>query len=132
MKFKALRKKFEPKEFVIIKQINGLNFLFTSDLPNPMPITATIDNLKLYYEKYSPLPIDINLDDFEIIEFDLIETNVICADIRNKLSSPKNLVSLLRTFFDETNCVKHIKLKKYIIIEMENTEKIIKYLSDLL
>ena len=45
MKFKALRNK-ETKEFVEIQEFNGINVVFTSELPNPQPMTATIDLMK--------------------------------------------------------------------------------------
>lgn len=74
MKFKALRNK-KTKEFVEIQQFNGMNVVFTSELPNPQPMTATMDGLKEYFDKYSPIP-DIDINDFELVTFDLIEESV--------------------------------------------------------
>lgn len=73
MKFKALRTKKEPKEFIAIEYINGQNIVFTHELPNPLSMTATMDSLKEYFEKYSPLPKDINLDDFELGVYEITE-----------------------------------------------------------
>jgi hypothetical protein len=75
MKFKALRTKKEPKEFILIDNIDGINVLFTQELPSPMPITVTMDNLKEYFENYNILPPEINLNDFELVTFEMIEVN---------------------------------------------------------
>lgn len=80
MRFKALRTKKEPKEFVTID-----DELYTHALPNPMPMTATMDGIKEYFEKYSPLPPEINLDDFELIEFELSEVPEDPCPVINKL-----------------------------------------------
>jgi len=73
MRFKALRAKRKPKEFVTIEYENGTNVLYTHALPNPMPMTATMKGLKKYFETQNPLPPEINLDDFELITFKLTE-----------------------------------------------------------
>src|ERR1035437_3902814 len=100
MKFKALRTKKEPKEFVTFQTFGDTTIMFTSNLPDPKPETATLEGLKEYYKKYSPLPDELSLDDIEMTEFDLIESDVIGADIRNKLSPPKNLVNMLEIYFE--------------------------------
>jgi hypothetical protein len=99
MKFKALRKKEEPKEFVEIQDFGGMNVVFTSELPNPQPMTATIDLMKQVYE--GKFPADFNFDDYELAEFEIYEADTVGADIRNKLSPPKNLVALLEVLFTE-------------------------------
>lgn len=76
MKFKALRTKREPKEFIFIEWMNGTPILFTSDLPTPMPLTATMEGLKNYHRDYAPLPNEINLDDFELVEFEMTEISI--------------------------------------------------------
>ncbi len=73
MRFKALRTKREPKEFVTIEYIDGTNILFTHSLPNPMPMTATMKGLKEYFKKYSPLPPEINFNDFELGVYEITE-----------------------------------------------------------
>ena len=100
MKFKALRNK-ETKEFVEIQEFNGMNVVFTSELPNPQPMTATVDMMKQIYDCHSKLEHDFNFDDYELVEFEAYETDTVGADIRNKLSPPKNLVALLEVFFTE-------------------------------
>jgi len=134
MKIKTLRTKREPKEFVVIDNFFGKNMVFTSLLPRLMHVTTTMDLLKIYYEEHSLLPEDINFnfDDYELVEYDLIEAGVVGADIRNKLSSPNNLVSMLKLYFEEIDKEKKDKLEQYIKKEIEQSEISIKYLSKLL
>ena len=132
MKFKALRTKKEPKEFVEIQNIGGINMIFTSDTPNLLSVTATMDLLKKYHEEHSPLPKEINLDDYELVEYDLIEAGVIGADIRNKLSPPYNLVDMLKLYFKESDKEKKDVLEIYIKKEMKQSKISIEYLSKLL
>lgn len=69
MKFKALRTNKEPKEFVHFDTYAGKPAVFTSSLPNPMPITATMNDLNTFFAP--DLPID--LDDVELVEFECTE-----------------------------------------------------------
>lgn len=135
MKFKALRTKKEPKEFVHIDTIATTMILYTGDLPKPQPLTATMEGMKDYYKNDIPLPNQITLDDLELVEFDLIESGVVGADIRNKLSSPLNLVLMLEVYFEPN--VAHAseerqKLYELIKKEMKQSAVCINYLSDLL
>jgi hypothetical protein len=139
MKFKALRKKAEPQEFVIIDTLSDVMILYTSDLPKPQPLTATMQNLKNYYAKYTPLPDQTTLDDLELVEFEMYEADTVGADIRNKLSPPKGLVSMLEIFFTEPfeprsdlDRMKQNDLIRLIKKEMEQTKISIKYIADLL
>jgi hypothetical protein len=131
MKFKALRRK-KTKEFVEIQQLSGLNIIFTSELPNPQPMTATIELMKTLYKDCLS---EFNFDDFELVEFEMYEADTVGADIRNKLSPPLNLIALLKIYF--TPNVAHAseeraKLYEYIKKEMDNAEKNIKYIANLL
>ncbi len=132
MKFKALRTKKEPKEFVTFQTFADTTIMFTSALPDCMPETATLEGLKEYYEKYEPLPDEINMNDIEMVEFEMIEANTIGADIRNKLSSPLNLVLLLETYFNESDKTKKKELEKIIKKEMKQSATCINYISNLL
>ena len=132
MKFKALRTKKEPKEFVTFQTFDDTTIMFTSALPDCMPETATLEGLNEYYKKYEPLPDEINMDDIEMIEFEMIEANTIGADIRNKLSSPLNLVLLLETYFNESDKTKKKELEKIIKKEMKQSATCINYISNLL
>jgi len=137
MKFKALRKKEEPKEFVEIQDFGGMNVVFTSELPNPQPMTATMDLMKQVYE--GKFPPDFNFDDYELVEFEMYEADTVGADIRNKLSPPKNLVAMLEVFFTEPfeprsdlQRMKQNDLIRFIKKEMIQTKESVKYLADLL
>ena len=139
MKIKTLRTKTEPKEFVIIDTVAGIMILYTCDLPKSQPLTATMENIKEYYRDSTPLPDQLTLDDLELVEFEMYEADTVGADIRNKLSPPKTLVSLLETFFTEPfeprsnlDRMKQNDLIRLIKKEMEQTKINIKYIADLL
>jgi hypothetical protein len=135
MKFKALRTKREPKEFVHIDTIATTMILYTGDLPKPQPLTATLEGMKEYYKNDIPLPDQLTLDDLELVEFEMYEADTIGADIRNKLSPCKTLVSLLEEYFS-VNVVhaseERSKLVEFIKNEMARTKINIKYIANLL
>ena len=140
MKFKALRTINEPKEFVEItfhesddNPNAGVWIVYTGALPNPQPETATIELMKEYYAHQAvPLPPEINLDNYELVEFDCIESGVVGADIRNKLTPLLNLIALNKLLLDEDNLEKIESLKALIKKEMETSKICIKYLVKLL
>jgi hypothetical protein len=132
MKFKALRTKREPKEFVHINTIATTMILYTGDLPKPQPLTATLEGMKDYYKNDIPLPDQMTLDDLEMIEFEMFEADTVGADIRNKLTSCKNLVSLLKIYFKEEDEEMKEKIKEFIQKEMKNSENNINYIANLL
>ena len=104
MKFKTLRTKREPKEFVYIDTIEGTMIMYTCDLPKTQPLTATLEDMKNYYKNNPSLPGELTMDDLEMVEFEMFETGTIGDDIRNKLYSFLHLVSLLELYFKENNC----------------------------
>ena len=131
MKVKALRDK-DTKEFITIMKLHsqGSNMVFTGDIPNVQPMTATMELMKeIYPLKESEFD---DFDNFELVEFDLIETGEVGADIRNKLSPPKNLVELLELYFTENNHEKRIRLAELIKKEMIQTKVSVEYLAKLL
>jgi len=140
MKFKALRTKREPKEFVEIcfhrndvDPNKGTWVVYTGELPNPQPVDADIELMKTYYSQQRvPFPLEINLDDYELVELDYIEPGVVGADIRNKLTPSLNLVALLDIYFKEKDESKKYHLKRFIKTEMKNSKKNIKYIANLL
>jgi len=135
MKAKTLRK-IDTKEFANILHFNhdgNTLDLFTTEIPSLMPMTATMDELKEIH--IGNIPSNFSFDDLELIELDIHESGVIGADIRNKLSPPKNLVALLDVFLRVK--VRYVskergKLVELMKTEMKNTKENIKYLSDLL
>ena len=132
MKFKALRTKREPKEFIYIDVIEKTMIIYTSELPKPQPLTATVELTKDYYKDYVPLPDQMSFDDMEMVEFEMFEADTVGADIRNKLTPSLNLVALLEHYFKEEDETKKYYLKRFILKEMKNSKRNIKYLSNLL
>jgi hypothetical protein len=140
MKFKALRTKREPKEFAQIDfhrsdvdPNEGVWVVYTGELPNPQPETVTMDLMKAYYsQQIVPLPEEINLDDYELIELETFEVNSVGADIRNKLTPSLNLIALVDIYFKEEDEGKKYHLKRLIKTEMKNSKKNIKYIANLL
>lgn len=134
MKFKALRTKKEPKEFVEIQRIGDLDIPFTGEMPRLLAESATMELLKEYYAKECPA---LSMDYYELIELEVFEANTVGADIRNKLSPSLNLISLLRIYFQETenkedDAKMREKLLPFIKKEMAKSEETIKYISNLL
>lgn len=130
---KALRHK-KTKEFIHIEELDDVLHTFTSEHPNLLADTATIEGLKDYYEGKSGWTY-IGWDDFELVEFELVEVDTIGADIRNKLTPPKNLVALLEVFFADSVAYAskgRAELVELIKKEMENTKKSVDYIAKLL
>ena len=130
MKVKALRDK-DTKEFIHFFQLGEKTEIGTSAIPNVQPMSATIEMMKSIYPRVKFSGIN-DINNFELVEFDLIEVGEVGADIRNKLSSPNNLVSLIELFLKEREHGKKVKLKKFIRKEIIQTKKSVKYLAGLL
>ena len=126
MKVKTLRFK-ETKEFIHIMEDGSVG---TSETPDVLPMTASLDALKKYYD-ISGQKLPENIDEMEVVEFDFIEAGEVGADIRNKLSSPNNLVALLEDYFELVDTRK-IDMKDFILKEMKQTKVSVEYLSNLL
>jgi len=129
MKVKALRDK-DTKEFIHIEKLGEKHMVFTGDIPLVQPMTATMELMKEIYP-LKDCEFD-NYNNFELVEFDLIETGVVGADIRNKLTPYNNLVALVRLYLDETDVDKQMRLKKFIWKELKQSKKSIKYIANLL
>ena len=128
MKVKTLRFK-DSKEFEHILEDGSVG---TSNIPDVLPDTASLELLKKYYE-ISGYKVELDYDNLEIVEYDFIEAGEVGADIRNKLSPPNNLVELLEDYFDEgTHKIDKEKVKVFILKEMEQTKISVEYLSNLL
>ena len=136
MKVKALRYKKEFnhfQEFVLIEEYGGEPQVFTSEVPKLYPESATLEGLIEYMESndyYEGL--DLDWDKVELVEFELIETGEVGADIRNKLTPCNNLVALVKLYLNETNVDKQAMLKKFIWKEIKQSKKSIKYIANLL
>ena len=124
MKFKTLRK-IDTKEFVHILTLTEIS-LFTGEMPNLMTVQTTMEDLIKYYgDGFSP--IDLNI---ELVELDVIVENEIGADIRNKLTPVKNLVTMLKNAVFLRNG--DVKMQAIIKKEIKKCEESIKYLTNLL
>jgi len=125
MKVKALRYK-DTKEFVHIEEVfDDEPQIFTSGLPKVQPITATLETIKDYIENNDYFEdLEIDWDRIELVEFYFIELDIIGADIRNKLTPPKNLVAFCE--------VRREALAKLIKKEMKQVKKSVDYLAKLL
>jgi hypothetical protein len=126
MKVKTLRFK-ESKEFVHIMEDGSVA---TSPTPDVLPMTASMDALKKYYE-ISGHKEPESIDEMEVVEFDFIESGEVGADIRNKLSPPLNLVEMLEEYFNNPEVPDFQKLEKLIQDEMKQTKISVDYLSKL-
>lgn len=130
MKFKALRTKQEPKQFIHLMNLNDCWEIEYGTLPYPLPISVTLEKIiELVNEDRN---VDIDFNKYELIEFEMFEKNAINADIQNKLTSFSNLIALLKLYFDENDLSSKEKLLPYIKKEINKSNKIIKYLSNLL
>jgi len=139
MKVKALRYKKEFnhfQEFVLIEEYGGEPQVFTSEVPKLYPESATLEGLIEYVEGndyYEGL--DLDWDKVELVEFELIETGVVGADIRNKLTPSLNLVALLEIFFKDRIAYsddERATLAKLIQTEMKKSKESVKYIANLL
>ena len=128
MKVKALRDK-DSKEFVHIEKFGEKFMVFNGEIPLVQPVSATIEMMSSIYPLTEGMD---SYDNFELVEFDLIEVGEVGADIRNKLTPYKNLVALVELFLDEENILKKKKLKKFIRKEILQSKKSVKYLAGLL
>jgi len=132
MKVKALRYK-DTKEFVHIEEFfDDEPHVYTSELPKIQPITATLELMKNFIEDNDYFEdLEINWDRIELVEFDFIEGDVVGADIRNKLTPPKNLVSMLELYFNTICEVRREALAEFIKKEMKQVKKTVDYLAKL-
>ena len=128
MKMKTLRRKHENPEYREFASLAEWGGICTHQHPQPLGEGATIEGLKGIAIGCK----DVNWDEYEIVEIEYYESGVIGADIRNKLSPPKNLVNLLEVYFDDPNAVNLDKLLRIIRKEMNATKKSVEYIAQIL
>ena len=124
---KTLRFK-DTKEFVHILEGGVMG---TSEIPDVLADTASIEALKKYFETYDPEK-EVDYDNLEVVEYDLIEVGKVGADIRNKLSAPKGLAELVKEYFDPNNKELQPKIEKHLLESVEATKNAVDYLANLL
>ena len=129
MKYKALRTIAEPYEFVHIDDVENINWCMvsTSDIPRVLPNSVTMEGLIDYYNKHEKL---VDFERYELVEVELIEPNTTGADIRNKLSPIKNLLSILRS--SKVPLHENPKINEIIQEEIIRAESSIAYIANLL
>lgn len=125
MKMKTLRRKHENPEYREFASIREGDF-YTHEHPYPLDIRATIEGMKKICTD------ELDWDNYEIVEIEYYESGVIGADIRNKLTPFKNLVSLLEIYFGMDAGEKKEKLLIVIEKEMKHSKKNIEYLAQIL
>jgi len=130
MKAKTLRFK-DTKEYVHIENFGGEPMICSGALPNLHPMTATIELMEQLAETEDMEDL-FDFNNMEFVEVDVIDAGEVGADIRNKLTPPLNLVSLLKLYFKEKDDEKKRTLEKYIKKEMKQSEKSVKYIANLL
>lgn len=125
MKAKTLIRK-DTKEYVhIYSFLHGLE-PYTCELPQILASTADIETLK-------KINSDIDFSNYELIDIDIINSGEIGADIRNKLSPLKNLVTMLNEREKYTNDSKiYVELSCLIRKEINQCKISIDYLASLL
>lgn len=111
MKIKALRKK-DTKEFIQIIDDSGKAMVYTSELPNPQPMTADMESLTKYFDKYSD---QININDFELVEFDVIEVDRTKFDYEASILKHQKRVNqlinmVIRELLERASCHDNSKL----------------------
>lgn len=125
MKAKTLIRK-DTKEYVHIYSF-GLYGLepYTCELPQVFPLTADIELLK-------KITSDIDFSNYDLIEIDVLNSGEIGADIRNKLTPLKNLVTMLNYRENITDTELYTELSRLIIKEINQCKISIDYLANLL
>jgi len=132
MKVKILRDK-DTKEFIHLYPLGDKIMVCTGDIPSVHPLSATMELVKEMYPKERVIDGDYNhFNNFELVEYDLIEAGEVGADIRNKLSPPMNLVALLEEYFSGNEEEDEKVLLDFIKKEMAETKVSVEYLAKLL
>ena len=130
MKVKALRDK-DTKEFIHFFEMGEKTLIGTSIIPNVQPMSATIEMMESMYPKANFAGLNA-IENFELVEYDFIESGEVGADIRNKLTPHKNLLALVELLLEEEDPDKYIKLKKFIRKEIVQSKECVNYLGGLL
>lgn len=98
-------------------------------LPDILQADVTLEGLFDHYAMTFPY---LDTTDFDVVELDLIETGVIGADIRNKLTPVKNLIATVEAYLNEKSSGKKIIMKGHIEKDIRQVRIAIEYLTKLL
>ena len=128
MKVKALRNKTTGKFLHFKYNADGDGIIVSKSLPELLEADVTL--VELTDEFFSYPYIDTN--EFELVEFELFESSVIGADIRNKLTPIKNLIALIGIYLLEKSSGKKILLKGLIEKDIRQARISLEYLNKLM
>jgi hypothetical protein len=129
MKAKALRNKTTGKylHFMCEDELNDA-MLVERSLLELLEADITLEGLLDHYNSRYPC---IDTTEFELVEFDLIETGIVGADIRNKLSPFKSLIALIGVYILEKSEGKKILMKGLIQRDIKQARASLEYLTKL-
>jgi hypothetical protein len=128
MKAKALRNKTTGKYIYFKFGELDDSTLIERDIPQLVGVDITSEINQLILLKFP----NFDVNEFELIELEIFESGVLGADIRNKLSSIKNLLPMVSIYFLEKNEAKKLLIKGLIEKEIKQARKSLEYLSKLL
>lgn len=124
MKAKTLIRK-DTKEYVhIYSFLHGLE-PYTCELPQILASTADIETLMNIF-------LGVDFSNYELIDIDIINSGEIGADIRNKLSPLKNLITILNERENTVDVELYTKLSRLLRKEINQCKISIDYLANLL
>jgi hypothetical protein len=127
MKVKTLRNKTTGKFLHFqIDDFGATGRVIECSLPELLDADITLEGLLDHYASTYPY---IDTREFEVIEFDLIESEVIGADIRNKLSPIKNLIALIGVYLLEKSAGKKILMKGLLDRDIRQARISMEYLT---
>jgi hypothetical protein len=125
MKVKALRNKTTGK-YLHFKHDEYDAMVVERSLPELLEADITLETLLDHYDSTYP---HIDTSEFEVVELDIVESGVVGADIRNKLSPIKNLLAVIGIYFIEKSSGKKILLKGIINKDIKQSRISIEYLT---
>lgn len=126
MKAKTLKNKTTGKYLHFTLDEHDDAIMVERNLPEILQADITLEGLLDHYAMTLPY---LDTSEFEVIELDIIESGVVGADIRNKLSPIKNLLAVIGIYFIEKSSGKKILLKGIIDKDIRQARISIEYLT---
>jgi len=129
MKATTLRNKTTGKYLhFTLNQFDGV-IMVERNLPEILQADVTLEGLLDHYAMAFPC---LDTSEFEVVELDIIESGVLGADIRNKLTPFKNLIALVGVYLLEKSSGKKILMKGLLERDMKQARISLEYLTKLL
>lgn len=129
MKVKTLRSKSSGNYLHFTLDEHDDVIMVERSLPDILQADVTLEGLLDHYAMTFPY---LDTTDFDVVELDLIETGVVGADIRNKLTPVKNLIATVEAYLNEKSSGKKIIMKGHIEKDIRQVRITIEYLTKLL